>query len=275
MHTVNSFMVDWVKKVRYSISRYYYQVRSVMGTKRFTAGLAAAVLCLGLTGCGENVIPELTDHDTQIIGEYAAITLMKYDASNRSRLVTLPPEKETDVPAQTEPEAPVNTEEPSGMKPVEDTPVTDLPGQEEPGSMEEVLELAEGLSVSYVDAALLETYPEGDELGVFVTKASEGKKLLVLRFQFANGTEQDQLIDIASQVQAGLSFRITVNESYRRNAMFTGLLDDMAILRETIPAGASKEAVLIIEVEQGSMEEITSISLNLKNEAKAYTIQLK
>lgn len=246
-----------------------------MGTKRFTAGLAAAVLCLGLTGCGENTIPELTDHETQIIGEYAAITLMKYDASNRSRLVTLPPEKEPDIPTQTEPEAPVNTKEPSGMKPVDDTPVTDLPAQEAPGSMEEVLELAEGLSVSFVDASLLDTYPEGDELGVFVSRASEGKKLLVLRFRLANGTDQDQVIDIASQTQAGLVFRITVNESYRRNAMFTGLLDDMTILKETIPSGGSTEAVLIIEVEQGSMEEVTSISLNLKNEAKAYTIQLK
>lgn len=243
-----------------------------MGTKRFIAGLTAA-LCLGLTGCGENVIPELTDYETQTIGEYAAITLMKYDASNRSRLVALPPEQEPDIPARTEPETPANTEESSGMKPVDDTPVTDLSGEEAPGSMEDVLELADGLSVSYVDAALYDTYPEGEELGVFAVRASEGKKLLVLRFQISNGTEQDQTADIASQKD--LRFRITVNEAYRRNAMFTWLLDDMATLSETIPAGGSSNAVLIIEVEQGSMEEITSISLNLKNDAKAYTIQLK
>lgn len=245
-----------------------------MRTKKLSAGLAAAALCLGLTGCGENVIPELSDYETQIIGEYAAITLMKYDASNRSRLVDLPPEKEPDVPAQTAPGEPADTEEPSGMKPVDDTPVTELPGEKAPASMEEVLELAGGVSVSYVDAVLCDTYPEGDETGVFAIRATEeGKRLLVLRFRFSNGTEQEQTVDLASKPD--LSFRITVNGSYRRNALLTWLLDDMATLKETIPAGGSTEAVLIIETEQGSMEEITSISLNLKNDSNAYTIQLK
>lgn len=248
-----------------------------MGTKKFKTGLLAVVFCIGLcsglTGCGENAIPEMTESELQTIGEYAAITLMKYDASNRSRLVTLPPEKETPALEQPEPEIPAEIEEPSGMGPVDDTPVTDISQQEDPGSMEDVLGLADGLSVNFVDAELCNTYPNEEEFGVFVMQASEGKKLLVLRFRFSNGTEQDQAIDIAAQKET--TFRITVNGDYKRNAMTSLLLDDMTMLKETIPAGGSTEAVLIIEVEQGSMEEISSISLNLKNDVNAYTIQLK
>lgn len=244
-----------------------------MRTKKFKAGLMAVVICLGLAGCGENVIPELTADEMQLIGEYTAITMMKYDASNRSRLVTLPPEREpvTSEPAETEP--PRETEKPSGMGEVADTPITNISEQENPGSMEEVLGLAEGVTVNYVDAEVCDTYPHNEEIGAFAVTASEGKKLLVLRFRFSNGTEQEQTVDIASKKD--MSFRITVNGDYRRNAMSVLLLDDMTVFMETLTAGESKEAVLVIEVDQGSIEEISSISLNLKNDAKAYTIQLK
>lgn len=249
-----------------------------MGTKKFKTGLAAAVLCLGicsgLTGCGENVIPELTESDIQTIGEYSAFILMKYDASNRSRLVTLPPETTPVEAEQTEPEMPPETEEPSGMGPVDDTPVTDVSREEDPGSMEDVLRLAEGVRVSYAGAELCDTYPHNEEIWeVVVNASSETKKLLVLRFCFSNETEQEQIVDIASQKD--LTFRITVNEDYRCNAMMTLLLDDMMTFKESISAGESAEAVLIIEVEQKRMEDIVSISLNLKNDEKAYTIRLK
>lgn len=247
-----------------------------MGTKKFRTGLASVVLCLGicsgLTGCGENVIPELTDDEMQIIGEYTAFTLMKYDASNRSRLVTLLPETTPVESEQIEPEIPPETEEPSGMGPTDDTPVTDISQEEDPGSMEDVLRLSEGLSISYVNAELCDNYPYGEEFGV-VASASEGNKLLVLHFQFSNGTGQEQTIDL--NAQKDMVYRITVNGDYRRNAMQTLLLNDMTTFKETISAGESTEAVLIIEVEQGSMEEISSISLNLKNDADAYTIRLK
>lgn len=242
-----------------------------MRTRKFKGGMLAVMICLGLAGCGENVIPELTESEMQLIGEYTAFTMMKYDASNRSRLVDLPQEPAAPEPMETEP--PRETEEPSGMGEADNTPVTDISQEEDPGSMEDVLGLAEGVSVSYAGAELCDIYPYDGELGSLAVPASEGKKLLVLRFRFTNGTEQEQTADIFSQKE--MTFRITVNESYRRNAMRSLLLDDMTALRETIPAGESIEAVLIIEVEQGSMEEISSVFLNLKNDEKTYTIQLK
>lgn len=247
-----------------------------MQMKRLKIGLTAVALCLGLcaglTGCGENAIPEMTDDELDAIGEYAAFILMKYDASNRSRLVTLPPEKE---PAITEPsvsEPPQATEEPSGMGPVDDVPVTDISQPEGQDSMEDVLGLADGLSVSYVDAWLCDNYPDTEAFGLMMS-ASAGKRLLVMRFCFLNRTEQEQQIDIASQKE--LSFRIAVNENERRNAKTSLLPDDMTMFQENVPAGESVEAVLIIETEQASMEEISSISLTLKNNELAHTIQLK
>lgn len=244
-----------------------------MRTKRFQTGLLAVVLCLSLAGCSENVIPEMTADEMQLIGEYAAITLMKYDASNRSRLVTLPEDFEIDEPVQETPPAPEQTEKPSGMGETENTPVVDMTQQESgPGSMEEMLKTAEGISVTYLGAGLYDTYPDNGEIGGFALPASEGMKLLVLSFQLFNGSQQEQQVDIASQ---NMTFRVNVNSGYTRTAMHAMLPDDMTAFKETIPAGESAGAVLIIEVEQGSMDEIQTISLSLKNDEDVYTIQLK
>ena len=56
-------------------------------SRRLVAVLTAGLLIMGLTGCGENQIPEMTDEQMQRLGEYTAMILMKYDAGNRSRLV--------------------------------------------------------------------------------------------------------------------------------------------------------------------------------------------
>lgn len=239
--------------------------------------MLAVVLCLGLSGCGQNAIPEMTADEMQIIGEYAAITLMKYDASRRSRLVALPddfdPFAPETPPEQETPSAPEPTKEPSGMGETDNTPVVDMTQQESgPASMEEMLKVAEEVSITYLGAGLYDVYPDSGEIGGFALPASQGKKLLVLNFQILNGGQQEQRVDIASQ---NMTFRVNVNSGYTRTAMYAMLPDDMTAFKETIPAGESAEAVLIIEVEQGSIDEIQTISLSLKNDEDVYTIQLK
>lgn len=242
--------------------------------KKMVAAAMAALLCLGTTGCGENTIPNLTENELQMIGEYTAVTLMKYDANRRSRLVELPQEQESAENPQEIPETEETLQEPevpSGMGETEDTPVIDRTDDAESGSMEEVLALPEGISVSYAGLEVCDVYPNAEEQGYFVLRATEGKKLLILRFSLFNGSGQEQTADIASQPA---EFRVTVNESYTRNALPSLLLDDLAAFRDTLPAGETREAVLVIEVGEQSGEEIGTVSLKLKNDAKTYTIQL-
>ena len=54
--------------------------------KKIVCGALLCVMALGMTACG-NEIPDLTEAESQRVGEYAAVTLLKYDANNRSRLV--------------------------------------------------------------------------------------------------------------------------------------------------------------------------------------------
>ena len=60
-----------------------------MRKKKLLGILTAAALCLGMTGCGENQMPELTDAQVKEIGQYVAFILMKYNSNGGSRLVEL------------------------------------------------------------------------------------------------------------------------------------------------------------------------------------------
>ena len=52
-----------------------------MRKKKLLGILTAAALCLGMTGCGENQMPELTDAQVKEIGQYVAFILMKYNSN--------------------------------------------------------------------------------------------------------------------------------------------------------------------------------------------------
>ncbi len=238
--------------------------------KKIVAAALAILMCIGTTGCGENTIPNLDEEELQSIGEYTAVTLMKYDANRRSRLVELP--EETVEPTESPEQAPQETPEPSGMAPVDETLVIDRSGDTQGGSMEEVLALPDGMRISYLGEEVCDAYPHDGEEHYFMLTATSGKKLLVLSFRLTNEAEQEQSVDIASQ---NVEFRITVNEDYKRRAMPSLLLDDLSTYVDVVPAGETRTVVLVIEVEQLSDEEITSLSLKLKNDTKTYTIQLK
>ena len=242
------------------------------GKRKIVAIFTAALLITGLTGCAENQIPDLSGDEIQAVGEYVAITMMKYDINHRSRLMDLSVLDEADsVPGDSAgTQEPEDEEEPSGMAPVDDTPVVDSEGKEETAvssySLEEVMGLPEGLEVTFTGQETHDSYPEGEDF--FSLNASEGKKLMVLHFSIANTGEQEQSLDM---LHSETVFQITVNETYSRRALTTMLLDDMATYVGTVPAGGNVDTVLVIELESGMAENVSSASMNVKNEDKACT----
>lgn len=245
--------------------------------KRYIISLAI-VMALGLTACG-NAIPDMTDAQMQAVGEYAAIKLMRYDSSHRSRLVDLElvAQREEQRRLQAEAEALRRAEEAAaaqeaaGMRPTEDTPVIGTNGMLEsaPVSMEETLKLPEGVSITYREVAVCDSYPE-EGGGFFSLTAGDGKRFLVLKFDLYNGSGQDQSIDLLSQKPM---FNVTANGSFTRTALPTMLMDDLTSYKDTLAAGASLETVLVVEVESSVADGLTSLSLSLKNDSKTYTVQ--
>lgn len=223
---------------------------------------------LALTGCS-NTIPDMTAEEEQIIGEYAAFTLLKYDANHRSRLVDL----SKVVEKEEKPQKPVedSKEEQGGMGPVADTPVVDNT-MNSAGSIEALFELPEGISFTYQGMNTCASYQEpGQENGHFSLDASEGKSFLVLQYNVSNQSQTVQRVDLNQKTTA---FKVTVNGSYMRTALMTMLPNDMSTYAEDLQPGETKELVLIIEIDQSMADSITTVSLEVKNESNAYTISL-
>lgn len=230
--------------------------------------LPAMLAAFMLTGCS-NQIPEMSAEQEQIVGEYAAMLLLKYDANHRSRLVDLSLYPEKPVVEQ-EPEQ----EQESQMRPTEDTPVIDQTqagGVQTTGSMEEFFGLPEGVSLTYQGYSVCASYPENGEDAYFALDAAEGKSLVVLTFAMSNQSGAGQSIDLLNQKPV---FKVTVNGDYTRTALVTMLLNDMVTYKGDVAAGETKELVVLVEVDSQVASQITSLSLELKNESNGYTISL-
>ena len=238
-----------------------------MKRKFFAIPLVMAVV-LGMTGCG-NVIPDMTADEMQAIGEYAAITLMKYDAGHRSRLVDLELVAQAEAKAKEEEQA--KEQEQSEMRPTDNTPVigggstATAPNV----TMEEILGLPEGVTITYRETKICESYPENNE-GFGLTSTS-GTQLFVLSFDLHNGSGQDQYIDLFSQ---NINLKVTVNGNYSRRALPTMLLNDITSYMDTIAAGTNVEVVAVVEVENSIAGNVSSIKLELKDESNTYIDQL-
>ena len=233
--------------------------------------LMSAVLMLGTVGCAESQIPPMTDSQARMIEEYVAMTMMKYEANHKSRLVELPQTEILDSLEPTPTISPQMPDNPEGQEPSDNT-TPDVPeATEKPYTMEEVMGLPEGVTIVFSGHKFVDSYPEGGEEAAFVLPASSGKKLLVLEFMVVNTSEQEQMIDILS---LNAIYGVTINGDYVHRALRTMLVEDMSTFEGSITGGGSEEKVLVIEVDETLDENIMSLDLNVKSDSKAFTVKL-
>lgn len=255
-----------------------------MRNKRFRTVTLLLVGSL-LTGCG-NAIPELTEEQQELVVEYAAGTLLKYDKNHENRLLevseleaieakTAEMQKASmqtsDVQEEADP-AEVDKQEIMDETASEATVIDNTQPEENVYvSIEDFLQL-EQLTFRYVGFEVVEEYPnqeQGEGL-FFVMNATEGKKLLVVKFQADNTSGSNVELNMN---QIGARFKIAV-DGEEKNALTTMLLNDMAYYQGTIAAGESKELVLVCEVPTEKAQGIATLELVMKNVEKTATILL-
>ncbi len=239
--------------------------------------LMTGILVTGLLcGCG-NAIPLMTAEQEQAVGEYAAVTLLKYDANHRSRLVDL-----ADYPLEPEAPAPQPAAEPQEPEPepepaqpsINDAPVESAP-EETPvadQSMEGFLGLADGISLQLNGYAMQDSYPDDSIMGGFFSlTASEGKKLMIIHYTLHNGSGMAQSIDF---LYDEITFKVRINGENAKTALVTMLEDDMSTYMGTLESGESKELALIFEVEENLDGAISSVELVMKSASDTFTKML-
>lgn len=247
--------------------------------RNFKLTVIAVLAAVGLTGCG-NRIPDMTAEQSRQIGEYAAVTLLKYDANHRSRLVDAEKVAAYEQKQQKLRELEEQQKTPEtageGMKPTEDTPTVELEqdttSQGTGMSLGESLSVPEGIGVTYQGYKICTTYPDdGSADDYFALDASAGKKFLVLEFLAENTGAAEQRVDFFS---ATAVYSVNIGNGTKENAITTMLLNDLSTYMGTIPAGGSQNLVLLFEIDENTADSITDMQLQFRNDAGTSTIQL-
>lgn len=239
--------------------------------KKLAGGLAAITSALIVTGCG-NAIPEMSSEQEALVVEYAAGTVLKYDKNYESRLVemTVSQEDAEEAPLEEEPvvsETEEETNESGAVEVIDNTQDT----QTAIHSIEEFLGL-DSVRFTYMGYETDDFYPnmeEGDDL-YFMMSATEGNKLLILKFAAENLSGADTELNMA---QSNVRFKIVI-DGVEKNALTTMLLNDLAYYNGVLAAGESTELVLVCEVPNEQAEGISSLSLLLKSVDDTATISL-
>ena len=239
------------------------------------------ILSLFLVGCAQVI--DLTDEESKMIAEYAGGLLLKYDRNVDSKYEEGLFEAEVNALNSTEAVIEISTENVATETEASTEAEPNHSGNvitEEPVDAENVsgivsdasadFNIAEflgedNINIRYSYYMLLDTYPSYDKDGVyFEIEAQSGYKLLVLKFELENKTNDNQYIDLYSK-----------DASYSTKQMLTILLDDMYTYQNTLEASSREEIVLIYQVSAELTNNIDDLKLKITYDGLDKVMQLQ
>lgn len=234
--------------------------------KKVSVLLCGLMVALLTAGCGE--MPDLTQEETDLIAEYAAGILLKYDRGQINRLVDTPQYDEETEEEELQPE------EAEQAEPEENTSVVDVSQDEETETTVSSVEQYYGVPnvmITYTGYEVAASYPPSSEEEnlVFSMDASAGTQLLVLKFNAQNLSGEDQVLNMLGY---GARFRVSVNGESSKGALATMLVNDMQTYNDVIPASSAVELVSIVEIPQGI--NVESIDMILRGGEQDATLRL-
>lgn len=232
--------------------------------------LAGAVLMCSLNGCG-NAIPDMTQEQQDMVTEYAAQLLLKYDANYQSSILTEEQSRKAEEELIRDAELAVLVRERQEMQQAAEGNESGGDGEDpsEPEApvytdVDSFLGLSDSVEIEYAGYLVCDSYPEGTEANDWqgVARAtSSNSRLVVFTFNVTNVSGSDYLLDMAS---LGAKFSFRINGNITKTSLTTLLANDLMMYRDTIPAGGSVEAVLLIEMPAADTESFTGIKMTMK-----------
>jgi len=238
---------------------------------------------LMLIACGDEVIPDLNEEQTELITEYAAALLLKYDSSTTSRLLpegegdshVVLPDHSQDVPIPTGDKITQSNDEPlvGADDVIVNSPVDDSTKPEAYGDGFGSIVNNDGISLEYANSyEVVDSYPTEGENAYFTVDASEGNKLLVLHFNLKGLSDTDTEVDMNKY---SMRLRVSVNGGDNHYVLNTMLTNDILSFKGLIGSGENADIVAIAEIPEGECESISSITLTIRGDEGSSVINLQ
>ncbi len=243
-----------------------------------TAVLAGSLL----SGCNSDeaiiLADENEDAQLELVAEYAAGLLMKYDKSHANGLtIAVPQQPVMEDPVDISSPTPAEIEEMSegGLDPTVNVSSDGPQGSaQEPGNAEETApavsdgggSIAEALGipefdVTYTGYEAVDVYPEessNEDVVLFSLTAEEGQKLLILHFDLSNYSGADAE---CAPINKDVKIRLIINETDRLNQQMTILMNDLKSFDDILAAGETRDTVLVFYLDEEMQDSIESMSL--------------
>ena len=266
--------------------------------KRLRLTALTVSLCLLLSACGS--IPKLTKEENQMVSEYAAALMLKYDFANHSRLVDTTEFLDTYYAAkkahddaekayydaiareeeqrrrEAEAQKNANAEYNSNQSSKNSSKNDGTGGATVVDSTYSNMAIGEFLGysnfdISYAGVELLSNYPKDNEAAVSLSASSANTALLVVYFDVTNNSQSDGFLDLYSM---SLKMRLSINEGNYKSVIYGIMLDD--IFNEymgTFSDQEKKRLAMIQEVDKSTV--VNSLSMTITGSMGTLTKKLK
>lgn len=227
--------------------------------------LLSVVLLTGalvLTGCGEEPY-ELQDNEREIIVNYAAHIIAKYNVKQPEGYRFVYPAEEEAAEAeeeqqQTEENQSEETDD-GGTQADEQTPEdssadgTAVEGEQETPSvtLSEALGLTD-IQAVYTGAELTDRYDS--------IVPESGKKLMILHVTLQNQSGEAKNCDMLALLPV---FRATVNGAQETTAELTILPENLSTWEGEIPAGGSEDTIIMFQVQEDEVTTVEQLELQV------------
>lgn len=251
--------------------------------------VVSLILFLGcssiLIGCTK--VQDLSDEETELIAQYAADMLLKYDLNYENRMekgnqeASEQIEEESTEKVTTESTTKKSTTEESKTEVTTEEKKTDKENDEEEketekpiGNEKDIAKFVgiDNVSILYDSYAIMKEYPTRDKEGAVINiTASEGYELLILKFKVANLTDEPVQV---SMLDKKIKYDIICNQDKAAKPMLTILLDDLETLDIAVNPDREEEAVLIFQISNDIKNKLQSINLKIQYEDKENMINI-
>ena len=233
----------------------------------------ALIAMLSMSGCSTNAIPELSDEEMHQVEEYAAHLLLKYDANYEGTTVTMEEmeAQRAELERRARVQAEIARQQAMAVPEVPDTPEESGNvggGGSSSGGIAVYTDIDDflqepSLEINYTGYDVCASYPSNAESNDWqgVVRATTGNQLIVFHYTVQNTGSEDTVLDMPSK---GAKFNFRINGSVSKPALRTLRLDEFSMFMETIPAGGSKDAVLIVEVDSATASAISGLKMTLR-----------
>ncbi len=235
--------------------------------------LALMIVCVALccTGCVESQY-NLTEEENDMIAEYMAGVLLKYDLKYPGKLLYETEDEmegaeseqvpsPSPIPASSsDKNSPTNSNTNNTTNNGKGNNDTNTPQTEEPAT-EHYLKLSEiytskDFAINFNRSKEYQRYPESSEISYPQLEANKGNKYLVLFFDVKNTASKMMSLNLMS---SGIQYRLEDGAGKQKKPLLTALTNDLQYLDVKVEAGKTYEAVIIFEVSKESKMEDFSL----------------